>query len=70
MRLGFAEEDLAEGGSDRLIDAVIPHGSAEEVGDAVRAHLAAGASHVCLQPLGHGPHPIEDYHALSCVLIG
>jgi probable F420-dependent oxidoreductase len=69
LRLGFDERDIADGGSDRLIDAVIPHGSAEAIAEAVRAHLDAGADHVCLQPLGHGPHPAEDYRALAAVLI-
>ena len=55
LRFGFTERDVADGGSDRLIDAVIPHGSAERVAEAVRAHLDAGADHVALQPLGHGP---------------
>jgi probable F420-dependent oxidoreductase len=69
LRLGFDERDIADGGSDRLIDAVIPHGSAEAVAEAVRGHLDAGADHVCLQPLGHGPHPADDYRALAAVLI-
>jgi hypothetical protein len=34
----------------------------------VRAHLDAGANHVCLQPVGHGGVPIEDYRALARVL--
>jgi probable F420-dependent oxidoreductase len=68
-RLGFTDEDLADGGSDRLIDAVIPHGSAGEIAETVRAHLDAGADHVCLQPLGHGPHPGADYRALAAALI-
>src|SRR4051812_45889569 len=59
-RFGFTAEDFAGGGSDRLVDAVVPHGSAEEVAEAVHAHLAAGADHVCLQPLGHGPVPLAD----------
>jgi probable F420-dependent oxidoreductase len=67
LRLGFAEDDLTGGGSDRLIDTVIPHGSAEQIAEAVRAHLDAGANHVCLQPLG--PHQAEDYAALAHALI-
>jgi probable F420-dependent oxidoreductase len=66
--LGYDDGELADGGSDRMIDAVIPHGSAEAVADAVRAHLDAGADHVCLQPLGHGPHPADDYRALAAAL--
>jgi probable F420-dependent oxidoreductase len=69
LRHGFTEQDLAGGGSDRLIDAVVPHGSAEQVADAVRAHFDAGADHVCLQPVGHGGVPLEDYRALARVLI-
>jgi probable F420-dependent oxidoreductase len=69
LRLGFDESDLEGGGSDRLIDAVVPHGSAEEVAEAVRAHLEAGADHVCIQPVGHGPAPVEDYRALARVLL-
>ena len=69
LRLGFAESELEGGGSDRLIDAVVPHGSAEQVAEAVRAHLDAGADHVCLQPVGHGPAPLEDYRALAKALL-
>jgi probable F420-dependent oxidoreductase len=69
LRIGFTEDDLAGSGSDRLIDAVIPHGSPEQIRAAVQAHLDIGADHVCLQPLGHGPHPIDDYRALAAALI-
>jgi probable F420-dependent oxidoreductase len=68
LRHGFTERDLAGGGSDRLIDAVVPHGSAEQVAEAVRAHLDAGADHVCLQPVGHGGVPLDDYRALARAL--
>jgi alkanesulfonate monooxygenase SsuD/methylene tetrahydromethanopterin reductase-like flavin-dependent oxidoreductase (luciferase family) len=52
-----------------LIDAVIPHGSPEQIADAVRAHLDAGADHVALQPLGHGSAPVADYEALAGALL-
>jgi probable F420-dependent oxidoreductase len=48
---GFTEADIADGGSDRLVNAVIPAG-ADAVASAVRAHLDAGADHVVIQPLG------------------
>ena len=69
LRHGFTEEDLSDAGSDRLIDAVVPHGSAEQVAEDVHAHLDAGADHVCLQPVGHGAVPVDDYRALARVLI-
>jgi probable F420-dependent oxidoreductase len=69
LRFGYTEADLADGGSDRLIDAVIPHGSAQAIAEVVRAHLDAGADHVCLQPLGHGGVPQADYEALADALL-
>jgi probable F420-dependent oxidoreductase len=69
LRYGFDERDIAGGGSDRLIDAVIPHGDPAAIAEAVGAHFDAGANHVCLQPLGHGPNPVEDYRALARELI-
>jgi probable F420-dependent oxidoreductase len=66
---GFTDDDFADGGSDRLLDAVIPRGSAEEIAEHVRAHLDAGADHVCLQPLGEEGIPRESWTALAKVLI-
>jgi probable F420-dependent oxidoreductase len=48
-RLGWSDDDLAGTGSDRLIDAVIVCGDVDAIVARVRAHLAAGADHVCLQ---------------------
>jgi probable F420-dependent oxidoreductase len=48
-RLGWGEDDLGGGGSDRLIDAVVVRGDARAIADRVREHLAAGADHVCVQ---------------------
>ena len=70
LDLGYTEDDIADGGSDRLIDAVIPHGSAEEIAEVVRAHLDAGADHVCVQPLGEPGIPRESWTALAKVMIG
>jgi hypothetical protein len=67
---GFDEADLADGGSDRLIDAVVPQGSVEEIADVVRAHLEAGADHVCVQPLGEKGIPRESWTALARALLG
>lgn len=48
-RLGWADGDLSDGGSDRLIDAVIVQGDAGAIVARVREHLDAGADHVCVQ---------------------
>jgi probable F420-dependent oxidoreductase len=69
LDLGFTEDDIAQGGSDRLIDALIPHGSAEQIAEVVQAHFDAGADHVCLQPLGEQGIPRESWTALAKVLV-
>ena len=68
-RFGFTEQDIADGGSDRLIDAVVPHGSPDAVADAVQAHFDAGADHVCLQVLADETKLLDDYRALAAVLL-
>jgi probable F420-dependent oxidoreductase len=62
-RLGFTDEDFAEGGSDRLIDALAVHGDAAALAAGVTAHLNAGADHVAVHVLGDDPLP--GYRALA-----
>lgn len=50
-RLGWGDDDLEGGGSDRLVDAIVAWGSVDDVATRVRAHLDAGADHVCVQVL-------------------
>src|SRR5438270_8541890 len=50
-RLGFTDDDVADGGSDRLADAIVASGDVGAVVDRVRAHFDAGASHVSVQVL-------------------
>lgn len=69
-RFGFSDEDLGDGGSDRLIDAVVPHGSPEQIAAVVQAHLEAGADHVCLQPVGVGGIPRAEWGALAEAVAG
>jgi probable F420-dependent oxidoreductase len=52
-RLGFSEEDLTAPGSDRLIDALALHGTAEQIAAGLTEHLTAGANHVAIQALGN-----------------
>ena len=49
--LGFADADFAGGGSDRLVDAIVAWGSRETLRARIAAHVAAGATHVCVLPL-------------------
>ena len=52
LRMGFTEADVRKPGSDRLIDAVVAHGSPEAVVHRLVEHLEAGADHVAIQVLG------------------
>jgi probable F420-dependent oxidoreductase len=65
-RLGFTDEDFADGGSDRLIDALVAHGTAEQVATELGAHLHTGADHVCIQLLTDGDaDPLPGYAELA-----
>jgi probable F420-dependent oxidoreductase len=70
-RAGFAPGDLADGGSDRLVDAVVAWGSPDAIAERVDAHLEAGADHVCLQVLDRDPNalPMEAWRALAPALL-
>ncbi|MEV6762532.1 LLM class F420-dependent oxidoreductase [Streptomyces sp. NPDC051105] len=68
-RLGFDDTDFADGGSDRLFDALILHGDAARVAEGVRAHQQAGADHVTLQLLHPADtDPLPGYRALAQAL--
>ena len=54
-RFGFGDDDIADGGSDRLVDAVVAWGDGPAVAARVREHLDAGADHVCIQLLSAEP---------------
>ncbi len=57
--MGFSEADLANGGSDRLVDAIVAWGNEERIRERIAAHYKAGATHVCILPIrsdgGMGP---------------
>ncbi|QTX05979.1 LLM class F420-dependent oxidoreductase [Agromyces archimandritae] len=57
LRWGFTEDDIANGGSDRLIDELAVWGTPAHLAAALRKHLDAGASHVCAQVLRSDPVP-------------
>jgi probable F420-dependent oxidoreductase len=66
-RFGFGDDDLGDGGSDRLVDAIVAWGDVEAIAARVRAHHDAGADQVCLQVLGEDPRalPMAAWRTLS-----
>jgi probable F420-dependent oxidoreductase len=70
-RLGFGEEDFADGGSDRLIDALVVWGDEDAIRKRIDLHRAAGADHVCIQVLSDAPVglPLEQWRQLAPVLV-
>src|SRR5476651_1815012 len=65
LREGFGEADLADGGSDKFIDAMCLWGDAAAIKKGLRAHFDAGATHVCLQPV----HADGDFAARDRMLV-
>jgi alkanesulfonate monooxygenase SsuD/methylene tetrahydromethanopterin reductase-like flavin-dependent oxidoreductase (luciferase family) len=51
-RLGFTDADVTRPGSNELIDAVVAHGTSEDVATRLSEYLTAGANHVAI--LVHG----------------
>ena len=70
-RLGYGDADLADGGSSRLVDALVGWGSLEDVVGRVRAHLEAGADHVAVQVLPSDPTalPRREWRLLAPALL-
>lgn len=66
-RLGFDDSDFSDGGSDRLVDALVAWGDEQTLADRVRAHRDAGASHVCIQPLHPEGKPLPDLRVLEAL---
>ncbi|MBQ1016603.1 TIGR03620 family F420-dependent LLM class oxidoreductase [Micromonospora sp. D93] len=71
-RFGWTDDDFAAGGSDRLIDALIPWGSVEKVAAGLEKHYQAGADEVAIQVLNGGDattFPADAFRALASVVI-
>ena len=67
---GYGDDDIAGGGSDRLIDAVIPWGDAATVAARVHQHHDAGADHVCVQVIAdYSAFPLAQYRELARALV-
>lgn len=70
-RLGYAEEDLAGAGSDRLVDDVVAWGDERGIAKRVDEHLQVGADHVCIQVLSADRRtlPMVEWGALAASLL-
>jgi probable F420-dependent oxidoreductase len=67
LRHGFTEQDLRDGGSDRLVDGIIAWGDEDAIAARVGAHHQAGADHVCIQviaPQAQGL-PLDEWRRLA-----
>ena len=71
-RFGFTDDDVADGGSDRLVDALVAWGDEDAVRQRVQAHRGAGAAHVCIQVVGieWNDLPLDEWRRLAPALIG
>jgi probable F420-dependent oxidoreductase len=70
-RFGITDDDLADGGSDRLVDTLVAWGDVEAIRARVQAHLDAGADHVAVQALGHDrtAPPLDEWRQLAPALL-
>lgn len=70
-RLGFGDDDFADGGSDHLVDSIVVWGDEAAIARRVAEHHAAGADHVCIQVLQDGAASPEPYwRRLAPALLG
>ncbi len=64
-RLGYGDDDVSGGGSDRLVDAIVAWGSDADIATRIKEHIDAGADHVLLQPLGDLDGAVRQLEALA-----
>jgi probable F420-dependent oxidoreductase len=71
LSLGFTEGDLADGGADHVVDALVAWGDRDTIASRVHKQLDAGADHVCLQVLTADPGrtPMREWRALATALL-
>lgn len=70
LRLGFTEDDLVDGGSDRLVDALVAWGDEATIAARIQAHRDAGADHVCLQLLSaDDPFALGEARAIAPAVV-
>ena len=69
-RLGWTDADIADGGTDALVDAIVAWGSLDQIVDRVKAHLDGGADHVAVQVLPADPRglPMAEWRDLAAAV--
>ena len=67
LRLGFSETELAGGGNHRFLDAMVAWGDEKTIRARLQAHVDAGATHVCIQPLNPDGTSAPDWKALEAL---
>jgi probable F420-dependent oxidoreductase len=67
QRLGWTDRDLGEGGSDKLVDAIVAWGGTAAIKGRIDEHRKRGADHVCLQVLRADPAnpPTADHERIA-----
>lgn len=66
-QFGFSDADFADGGSDRLVDALVVWGDEQTIAKRIAEHHDAGADHVCVQALSAGGSPVPDVRMLEAL---
>ena len=68
LRMGLTQADIDGEGSDAFIDATFAWGDAQRVKARIDEHYAAGASHVCIQPVNRdGQFGAVDWDTLEAL---
>ena len=70
-RFGITDDDLADGGSDRLVDMIVAWGDVDAIRTRVQAHFDAGADHVAVQVVTQerGAVPLDEWRELAPALL-
>jgi probable F420-dependent oxidoreductase len=64
-KLGWKDEEFANGCSDRLVDAIVAWGTETQINDRIQAHLKAGATQVCILPIDPNNALLPDPKAVE-----
>jgi probable F420-dependent oxidoreductase len=69
-QFGFDDGDFANGGSDKLVDALVAWGDEQSIADRIKAHRDAGANHVCIQAFRPDGKATPDLKLLEALAPG